>query len=141
VKEVAVSMQQALQTNPPAIPFKKKKKTKSADKDDKDESKSKTIKICINPDDGNSDQIEIKVKIFEDSDTENWIRWRIALDKVIRDAPVTTDPAARTKMAKTLLKGKSHDSFNSHLTNEITNAASDEADEDIFKRALVQYAH
>ena len=68
-KKAAAFQQQALQVNPPAIPFKKKTKSKEESaKDDLDETKRKTIKIRIDPEDEESDQLDIKVAVFEEDD-------------------------------------------------------------------------
>jgi hypothetical protein len=55
-KKAAAFQQQALQINPPAIPFKRKSRSKEeVAKDNLNGSKKKTIKIQIDPEDGGNE--------------------------------------------------------------------------------------
>jgi hypothetical protein len=135
-KIVDVLMQHDIQTNLPCILFKKKKKKIDKDDDDDEKMKTKAIKIRIDPNDAESDQMEVKMEIFEDGDAKDWICWRIQLNEILRDVPVT-DRVQKTKMAKSLQKGKMRDSFGlHHLTNLVTDADGDEQDAEIFNRTL-----
>ena len=94
-KKIALLQAQALQVNPPSIwferPTKKSKKGKDeSDDEDLDEGKIKKMSIKIDPDDPDSGLMEIKCPVFEEGSAEEWIKWRIQLEEVIRDTPLNT---------------------------------------------------
>ena len=127
-KKVAALQQQALNVNPPAIPF-KRKKSKRDDDDDDSKDRVKTVKIRLDPEDEDSDQLEVKIKVFEDGDSEDWVKWRIAMDEAIRDIPLD-DGDKKIKLAKSLLKGVARERFTMQLTNLEMAANADDEDSD-----------
>ena len=64
----------------------------------------------------NSKTIEIKVRVFGDSDTspKAWVKWRIELENVIRDYLLETGEH-KASMALALLKGSARDKFQQTL--------------------------
>ena len=134
-------MQMNILINTPSIPFDKPKKLK--DKFD-DEGNYKKIKVLIEPGKKSSKMIEKKVRLFGDSDTspEAWIKWRIELDKIIRDYPLETGEH-KAAMALALLNGSARDKFQQTiLTLDTENIALPEADRKdrkvLFNMALIE---
>jgi transposase InsO family protein len=106
---------------PPPIYF-NRKKVKGGDTSDEDN--YKTVTLLVDPDDPEkSETVEKKVRIFGGSENpEDWVKWRIEFDEVVRDMPLTT-AIAKTKMALTLLKGRAKELFQSaNLTRMSENA-------------------
>ena len=68
----------------------------------------------IDPLDAESETLEKQVLMFDDGRTEEWIRWRMEFEEVVRDTPLST-PIAKTKMASSLLKGRALELF--QITN------------------------
>jgi hypothetical protein len=71
---------QAMQVNPPAIPFRREK---TSDEDERYETKK--IRIKVDHTDEDSDELEVRATVFDEGEAEDWIRWRIQLDELIRD--------------------------------------------------------
>jgi hypothetical protein len=137
-KKVASLQAQALHVNPPAIPFRKKKPKKDSEEDKEDEkARTKSIKIKIDTEDAESETLEVKVTIFEEGDAEEWIKWRMQLDELIRDVPLTSF-LQRIKVAKSLLKGQARDFWETAVTNLVMQPANEEepelTDEQIFTK-------
>jgi hypothetical protein len=87
-KKVAVLQAQALHVNPPAILF---SNMKEDDTEDEEEAPTKKMKIKLDPEDEEADdEMEVRAFLFETGDAESWIKWRIQLDELIRDMPLTT---------------------------------------------------
>ena len=99
----SVETQMNISINTPSIPFDKPKKSKDKFNN---EGNYKKIEVPIEPGKKNSKTIKKKVCLFGDSDTspEAWIKWRIELDKIIRDYPLESGDH-KTAMALGLLKG------------------------------------
>jgi hypothetical protein len=136
IKRVAVLQAQAMHVNPPAIPFKRDKKKK---KDDDDDDEMKKMKIKLSPDEEDSEMIEVRCHLFESGEAEDWVKWRIQLDELIRDMPLTTG-AKRIKVAKALLKGQAREYLLDLLLDlEMTDDADDPInDEDKFDEAIAR---
>jgi hypothetical protein len=94
---------------PPPIYFTRKKVKIS---DSSDEDNYKTVTLLVDPEDPKtSETVEKKVRIFGGSENpEDWVKWRIEFDEVVRDVPLTT-AAAKTKMALALLKLRAKELF------------------------------
>jgi hypothetical protein len=133
MRKVAVLQQQALHINPPAIPF--RRKHKKSDEDDGPETKK--IKIKIDPEDEDSDELEVKAFLFEDGPAEDWVKWRMQLEELIRDIPLQ-DGTAKMKTAKALLKGEARERFQIiSLDLEIAlDPTNPEAKEEMFSEAI-----
>jgi hypothetical protein len=119
-KDAAVK-QTGLGLSPPPIYF-NRKKVKVGDTSEEDN--YKTVTLLVDPDDPEkSETVEKKVRIFGGSENpEDWVKWRIEFDEVVRDMPLTT-AIAKTKMALTLLKGRAKELFQSaNLTRMSENA-------------------
>ena len=99
---MAALQQQALNMNLLVIPLKCKKSKRDDDGEDLKDC-VKTVKIRLNPEDEDSDQLEVKIKVFEDGDSKDWVKWRIAMDKAICDIPLD-DGNKKIKLAKSLLR-------------------------------------
>ena len=67
---------QAMQVNPPAIPFHREK---TSDEDERYETKK--IRIKVDHTDEDSDELEVRVTVFDEGEAEDWIR----IDELIRD--------------------------------------------------------
>ncbi len=104
VKKVAQMQVQAMQVNPPAIPFRRVKKKE----DDEDEVETKKLKIRTDPTDEDSDEIEIKATVFDEGEAEDWIKWRIHFDELVRDMKLVTGKQ-KIVVAKALLKGNARE--------------------------------
>ena len=97
LKKVASLQQQALHVNPPAIRFRRTVPSPGADL----KLETKKIKIKIDPDNEDSEELEVRAFMFEDGDAEQWIKWRIQLDELIRDIPQSK---ARSRLPRPSLK-------------------------------------
>ena len=131
-KKVAALQAQALHINPPAIPFRKASSTGA----EKKQEHTKMMKVKIDPTDEESDSLDVKVTIFEVGDAEEWVRWRIQFEELVRDVPLK-DALQKTKVAKALLRGQAKEFFDTALSTLIINS-SDEDDEEIFQAAVEQ---
>ena len=111
IKKVAQMQIQAMQVNPPAIPFRREKK-----KDEEEEVEFKKLKIKTDPTDEDSDELEIKATVFDEGDAEEWVKWRIQVEELVRDMQLST---ARQKimLAKALLKGNAREKFSNILAD------------------------
>ena len=94
VKCVARMQVQAMQVNPPAIPF-------GCDRKKQKEQETKKIKIKTDPLDEDSNKIDVYATVFDEGDAESWIQWQIQLDDLIRDKQLT-DGQQKTVLAKAL---------------------------------------
>ena len=112
IKKVAQMQIQAMQVNPPAIPFRRAKK-----KDEEEEVEFKKLKIKTDPTDEDSDELEIKATVFDEGDAEEWVKWRIQVKELVRDIQLST---ARQKimLAKALLKGNAREKFSNVLADQ-----------------------
>ena len=129
VKRVARMQVQAMQVNPPAIPFRRDRKKQ-------EEQETKKIKIKTDPSDEDSDEIEVYAKVFDEGDAESWIQWRIQLDDLIWDKQLT-DGWEKTVLAKALLKGSAREKFCDILLDiDINQDDADINEEDVFKEAI-----
>ena len=125
LKKVASLQQQALHVNPPAIRFRRTVPSTGADL----KLETKKIKIKIDPDNDDSEELEVRAFMFEDGDAEQWIKWRIQLDELIRDIPLKTEQG-KIKTAKALLKGAAREVFLTELVDVELDADSESADLD-----------
>ena len=112
IRKVAQMQVQAMQVNPPAIPFRREKKKE----DSEDDIETKKLKIKTDPTDEDSDEIEIRAVVFDKGDAEDWVKWRIQMDELVRDMQLGT---ARQKimLTKALLKGTAREKFGAILTD------------------------
>ena len=135
VKKVAKMQIQALQVNPPAVPF--RRDAKKTDKDS--ERETKKLKIKTDPEDKDSDEIEVKAFVFDEGDAEGWIQWRIQMDELIRDMNLATGHQ-KIMLAKSLLKGNAREKFSGILLDLDLNGPEDidagQRDEDHFFEAI-----
>lgn len=128
MKKVAVFQAQAMAANPPAIKFRRKKEEK---KDDDDVPKKK-LTIKLEPDNEDSEEMQVYATLFESGSAEEWIRWRIQFDELIRDMPLNSGEKM-IKVAKALLKGDARDHFVSILIDLEMNEDDEDDVEDIDK--------
>jgi transposase InsO family protein len=106
VKRVAQMQIQAMQVNPPAIPFRRDKKRP----DEPDDRETKKLRVKTDPEDEDSDEIEVRATVFDEGDAEGWIQWRIQFDDLIRDMNLSTG-RQKILLAKALLKGNAREKF------------------------------
>ena len=123
LKKVASLQQQALHVNPPAIRFRRTTPSPGADL----KLETKKIKIKIDPDNEDSEELEVRAFMFEDGDAEQWIKWRIQLDELIRDIPLKTEQG-KIKITKALLKGAAREVFLTKLVDVEMDAESESTD-------------
>ena len=116
---------QAMQVNPPAIPFRRSKK-----KDDEDDVETKKLKIKTDPTDDDSDEIEIRATVFDEGNAEDWIKWRIQMDELIRDMQLETG-RQKIVLAKALLKGNAREKFINILADLAVNHDDDDMDAEV----------
>ncbi len=90
---------QAMQVNPPAIPFRREKKKDEMDND----VETKKLEIKTDPTDEDSDENEIWTTVFDEGGAETWIKWRIQIDELVRDMQLETG-RQKIVLAKALLK-------------------------------------
>ena len=136
IRKVAAMQVQAMQVNPPAIPFRREKK-KSDEVDDRE---TKKLRIKTDPTDEDSDEIEVRATVFDEGDAEGWIQWRIQFDDLIRDMNLTTG-RQKILLAKALLKGNAREKFIDLLTDlelRETDEIEDYRDEDNLNEAIEQ---
>ena len=140
---------------PPAIPFinkqleKKLKKLKADSKeaekksdDDDDDTNFRTMKVPLDPEDlEHTSFMNVKSKVFEEGDVEEWIKWRIHLTDLIKMYGLGEDDPKRGKLIYSLLKGKAADWYVHHyrrLSEE--NDSHDEdakwSENEVLKRVL-----
>ncbi len=127
IKRVAAMQMQAMQVNPPAIPFRREKR-----KED-DEGETKKLKIKTDPTDEDSDEIEIRATVLDEGNAEDWIRWRVQQDELIRDMQLSSG-RQKIVLAKALLKGSAREKFTNILVEMAVDRemerGDDEEDED-----------
>ena len=136
IKRVAKMQIQAMQVNPPAIPFRRdRSKTDPADNE------TKKLRIKTDPTDDESDEIEVRASVFDEGDAEGWVQWRIQLDDLTRDMVLTTG-RQKIVLAKALLKGNAREKLSDILLDlEINREAGDneeEESENVFVEAIEQ---
>jgi hypothetical protein len=138
MKKLAVFQAQAMAANPPAIFFNRGKKEPTEKKKD-DELTKKRFKIRLEPDNEDSDELQVFATIFETGKPEEWIRWRIQMDELIRDMPLDSR-RKKIKVAQSLLKGEARDRFTTILTDlemaDENEPDVDDADDLRFEEAL-----
>ena len=91
-KGLALLQQKSLNVFPLAILYKKKK-----DKDEESEEKYHKIDVPLSTAVDNVDTTKWKVPLFEEGDAEEWIKWRIQFDNVVKAYPLDT-PDKKTTM-------------------------------------------
>ena len=136
VKKVAAMQIQAMQVNPPAIPFRREKK-KSDELDDRE---TKKLRIKTDPTDEDSDEIEVRAVVFDEGDAKGWIQWRIQFDDLVRDMNLSTG-RQKILLAKALLKGNAREKFLDLLADlEMRESDGDQEleDEDNLNEAIEQ---
>ena len=111
IQRVARMQVQAMQVNPPAIPFRREK---TSDEDERYETKK--IRIKVDHTDEDSDELEVRATVFDEGEAEDWIRWRIQLDELIRDKNLRTG-RQKIVLAKALLKGNAREKFSNLLVD------------------------
>lgn len=122
IKRVAAMQIQAMQVNPPSIPFRREKR-----KED-DEGETKKLKIKTDPTDEDSDEIEIRATVFDEGNAEDWIRWTVQQDELIRDMTLTTG-RQKIVLAEALLKGNARERFTNILAELAINSKLDSDDD------------
>ena len=103
IKKVARMQIQAMQVNPPAIPFRRERRETSDE-----EVETKKLKIKTDPSDEDSDELEISATVFDEGDAEAWVKWRIQLEELIRDMRMEGG-RQKVMLAKALLKGNARE--------------------------------
>ena len=73
-----------------------------------------TLKIDPSDEAKDSPTIDKKVRLFADGTAEDWLRWRMEWEDVVRDKPLKTGTQHVT-MALTLLKGRAKELFQEAL--------------------------
>ena len=132
VRRVAKMQVQAMQVNPPAIPFRRDRKKL----DGEDEQETKKIKVKTDPTDEDSDEIEVRATVFDEGDAEAWIQWRIQLDDLIRDKQLTNG-RQKIVLSKALLKGNAREKFCDILLDiEMSQEDTAVEEEELFKEAI-----
>ena len=134
VKRVATMQIQALQVNPPAIPFRREKKKP----DEETDRETKKLKVKTNPIDEDSDEIEVRATVFDEGDAEGWIQWRIQLEDLIRDMNLVVG-RQKIFLAKSLLKGNARERFLDILADlemREDDETQDYRDEETFEEAI-----
>ncbi len=126
VKKVAQMQIQAMQVNPPAIPFRRVKKKE----EDEDEVETKKLKIRTDPTDEDSDEIEIRATVFDEGEAEDWIKWRIQFDELVRDMQLVTG-RQKIVVAKALLKGNAREKFSNILADLAINRELEVEDDEV----------
>ena len=141
---------------PPAIPFinkqveKKLKKMrkedkdqeKKSDEDDDDETNFRTMKVPLDPDDlKHTSYMNVKSRLFDEGDVEEWIKWRIQVNDLIKMYGLDEDDPKRGKVIYSLLKGKAADWYvhhYRHLSEENKTREEDDrwSEDQILKRVL-----
>ena len=71
--------------NPPDITFCCEKK-----KDNQEDIETKKLKICTEPDNEDSDKLEIRATAFDEGNAEDWVKWSIQMDELVRDMNMST---------------------------------------------------
>jgi hypothetical protein len=128
------------QRGPPPIPFTKEKSVSAPAN-----SRDLFVSISLRTDPGKKDSgtFEQKVRTFSQGTAEEFIRWRMAFDEVVRAKPLTSGKS-KVGMANVLLTGAAKDLFAHHLLSVNVappGAASDDEDEDddaIFDATIAQ---
>ena len=121
---------------PPPVPFKKTEKTQKPIT--KDEYKTVTLKIDPSDESKDSPTIDKKVRLFADGTAEDWLRWRMEWEDVVRDKPLKTGTQHVT-MALTLLKGRAKELFQEALKFQQEEGTTDKEDKGkttVFTKAL-----
>ena len=133
IKKVARMQIQAMQVNPPAIPFRRERRETSDE-----EVETKKLKIKTDPSDEDSDELEIRATVFDEGNAEAWVKWRIQLEELIRDMRMEGG-RQKVMLAKALLKGNAREKF-TNLLADLAMSDDDEgpSDENYFDEAIEQ---
>ena len=124
---------QAMQVNPPAIPFRREKRETS-----EEEVETKKLKIKTDPTDEDSDELEIRATVFDEGDAEAWVKWRIQLSELIRDKRIEGG-RQKVMLAKSLLKGNAREKFSNLLADfAMSDGDEDPESENHFEEAIEQ---
>jgi hypothetical protein len=116
----------SVRENPPPIPF--VSKVKKVDKVDVSGAyKSEWIKLefLMDPDNPALDsKYSRQFAIFKDGCAEDWIKWVMAFHEIENLMPMK-EPADKTRMFRTLLKGQALSCFEHHLMRRLEAEDSD----------------
>jgi hypothetical protein len=112
VKKVLQMQIQAMQVDPPVIPFHCIKKKE----EDEDKVDTKKLKIRTDPMDEDSDEIEIRATVFDEGEAEDWIKWRIQFDELVRNMQLVMG-RQKIVVEKALLKGNAREKFSNILAD------------------------
>lgn len=123
-----------MQLSPPPIPFltRMSERELSTEAKKKEEEKNTTnyvsFDIRLDPTKKDSEKIRRKLKVFENGSPEDYCKWRVDFDDLIR-YPSFAKPEARASVLNTLLRGRARDTFlASH--NRYKSLAEDESDKE-----------
>ena len=87
---------------------KQEKETKNEkDVDDEDEENFRTLKVPLDPNNlANTTYMNVKSRIYEDGDVEEWLKWRKHLKDLYNMYALDDKDIRRGKIVSTLLKGE-----------------------------------
>jgi hypothetical protein len=107
----------AVRENPTPIPF--ISKTRKADNPEENVNKAKYIKLEFYMDPGNlASKYARHFIIFKDGCAEDWVKWIMAYREV-ENFITLKEPADKSKMVRTLLKGQALSYFEHHLKRRL----------------------
>ena len=125
IKRVARMQIQAMQVNPPMIPFQHDRL-----KAEPGDSETKKLKIRTDPTDEESNELEVPATFFDAGDAEGWIQWRIQLNDLVRDMGLTSG-CQKIVLSKALLKGNAWEKLSDILLDLEINREQEMDDDDI----------
>jgi hypothetical protein len=126
------------------IPFVSKlKKMDKVDGPDVDKTEWTKLEFLMDPDNASFKCFRHFV-IFKDGCTEEWIKWVMAF-REIENLIASKEPADKTRMFRTLLKGQALSHFEHHLMRRLQAENSDVPDNDLIELVLgdisLEYIH
>jgi hypothetical protein len=133
----AAALPPSVRENRP-IPFVSKvKKMGKVDGSDADKSEWIKLEFLINPYNPSSSKYSRQFAIFKDGCRvpEEWIKWVMAFHEIENLMPMK-EPADKTRMFRTLLKGQALSYFEHHLMRRLKTKDSDVPDNELIELVL-----
>jgi hypothetical protein len=123
--------------NPPSIPFVSKvKKMDKVDGPDTDISEWINLEFLMDPDNPTwGSKYSRQFAIFKDGCPEDWIKWVMAFREIENLMPMK-EPADKTRMFRTLLKGQALSYFEHHLMRRLEAEDSEVPDNELIELVL-----
>jgi hypothetical protein len=132
----AATLSPSVCKNPPPITFVSKKKLDKVDGTDTDKPERIKLEFLMDSDNpASGSKYSQQFAIFKDGCPEDWIKWLMALPEIENLMPMK-EPADKTRIFRTLLKGQALSYFEHHLMWRLETEDSDVPDNELIELVL-----